>query len=154
MGGGTTVNLVPTAPRVGDLVIVADSNLIAAYWIRSEQTANARRVRRRDADWVVPPLWSSEFQSVLRQYLVRGDLTLAQVLWFADKAEADLARSERRIDSAAVLKLAQLTRHSAYDCEYVALAEAEGVRLVTGDKAVARLFPTVAVLLEDFAAGA
>ena len=52
-----------------------------------------------------------------------------------------------------MLGLASRTQHSTYDCEYVALAEAEGVRLVTGDRAVARLFPGVAVLLEDFAGG-
>ena len=75
-------------------------------------------------------------------------------MWFAEKAEADLRGRERPVESAAVLGLVERTGHSAYDCEYVALAEAEGVRLVTGDRAVARLFPTTAVLVEDFADGA
>ncbi len=134
-------------------MIVADADLIAAFWIQSARTPAARRVRRRDASWVVPPLWRSEFRSVLRQHLVGGRITLAQARWFAEKAEADLAGRERAVESAAVLGLASRTQHSTYDCEYVALAEAEGVRLVTGDRAVARLFPGVAVLIEDFAGG-
>lgn len=135
-------------------MIVADSNLIAAFWILGERSPVARRVRRRDADWIVPPLWRSEFQSVLRQHLVRGDVSLAQALWFADKSEADLSGRERTVSSGDVLRLVYQTRHSSYDCEYVALAVAQNVRLVTGDRTVARLFPTVAVLLEDFADGA
>lgn len=134
-------------------MIVVDTDVIAAFWIRADRTAVARQTRRRDGDWVVPPLWRSEFRSVLRQYLVGGYVTVSQALWFAEKAEADLRGCERVVGTAGVLKLVERTRHSAYDCEYVALAEAEGVRLVTGDRAVARLFPNTAVLLEDFAAG-
>lgn len=134
-------------------MIVVDTDVIAAFWIRGDRTAAARRARKRDGDWIVPPLWRSEFRSVLRQYLVGGHITVSQALWFAEKAEADLRACERAVQTPSVLKLVEQTRHSAYDCEYVALAEAEGVRLVTGDRAVARLFPGTAVRLEDFAAG-
>lgn len=86
--------------------------------------------------------------------MLQREVGYAEALWIADKAEASMRGRERSVSTVDVLKLVQQTRHSAYDCEYVALAEAEGVRLVTGDKAVARLFPTVTVLLEDFAASA
>ena len=134
-------------------MIVVDTDVVSAFWIRGDRTAAARRARKRDGDWVVPPLWRSEFRSVLRQYLVGGHVSLGQALWFAEKAEADLRGSERAPGTAGVLQLVERTGHSAYDCEYVALAEAEGARLVTGDRTVARLFPATAVLLEDFAAG-
>ena len=134
-------------------MIVVDTDVVAAFWIKGTRTAAARRVRKRDGDWAVPPLWRSEFRSVLRQYLVGGHVTVSQALWFAEKAEADLHGREHPVETAAVLGLVGRTDHSAYDCEYIALAEAEGVRLVTGDRAVARLFPTVAVFLEDFAVG-
>ena len=52
--------------------------------------------------------------------------------------------------TADVLKLVEQTGHTAYDCEYVALAQALGVALVTGDKRLPELFPGTAVLLEDF----
>lgn len=58
---------------------------------------------------------------------------------------------ERAARSADVLKLVERTGHSSYDCEFVAVAEAAGLQLVTGDRAVARLFPNTAVLLEEYA---
>ena len=57
---------------------------------------------------------------------------------------------EYAVGTDAVLKLVEQSHHSSYNCEYVALAEAEGLRLVTGDRKVARLFPRVAILLEVF----
>lgn len=134
-------------------MIVVDTDVVAAFWIRGGRTAVARQTRKRDGDWIVPPLWRSEIRSVLRQYLVGGHVTVAQALWFAEKAEADLRGREQRVGTSDVLKLVERTRHSAYDCEYVALAESSGIRLVTGDRTMVRLFPNTAVLMEDFAAG-
>jgi hypothetical protein len=37
-------------------VIVVDTDVVAAFWIRGERTAAARRVRKLDGDWIVPPL--------------------------------------------------------------------------------------------------
>jgi hypothetical protein len=90
---------------------------------------------------------------VLRHYLLGGYLTAAQARWLAEKAEADLRERERPVATPAVLKLVERTRHSSYDCGFVALADAHGVRLVTGDHRVARLFPETAVLLEAFEPG-
>ncbi len=57
---------------------------------------------------------------------------------------------EYSVESTSVLKLVERTGHSSYDCECVALAEDLGLSLVTGDRKLARLFPNVAILLEDF----
>ena len=132
-------------------MIVVDTDVIASFWIKMPRTERAHGARRRDADWIVPVLWRSEFRSVLRQYLLRGLLGFADALWIAEKAEGMMAGSEYVVRSADVLKLVERSGHSSYDCEFVALAEAEGVQFVTGDRAVARLFPDTAVLLEDFA---
>jgi predicted nucleic acid-binding protein len=59
-------------------------------------------------------------------------------------AEELLAGRELAVDSAAVLDLAFASSCSAYDCEFVALAQALGVRLVTSDKQVLRAFPRIA----------
>lgn len=132
-------------------MIVVDADVIASFWIKTARTDAALQARRRDADWVAPLLWRSELRSVLRQHLVRGTLGFADAVWISEKAEAVMEGREYAVRSADVLKLAERTGHSSYDCEYVALARAEGVRLVTGDRALARRFPDVAVLLEDFA---
>jgi predicted nucleic acid-binding protein len=138
-------------------VIVVDADVIAAFWIKTARTDVALQARRRDADWIAPVLWRSELRSVLRQHLVRGTLGFADAVWIAEKAEAVMEGREYAARSADVLKLAERTgcsgtSVSSYDCEYVALAEAEGVRLVTGDRRVVERFPDVAVLLEDFVA--
>lgn len=131
-------------------MIVVDTDVLAAFWIKTNRTGAALRARRRDADWIVPLLWRSELRSVLRQHLVHGTLGFADALWIMEKAETMMTGREYAVRSADVLKLVERTGHSSYDCEFIALAEAEGVRLVTGDRRVARLFPNVAVLLEDF----
>jgi predicted nucleic acid-binding protein len=132
-------------------MIVVDASVIAAFWIKSPQTDAAIRVRSRDADWIVPLLWRSEFRSILRQYLVRGSLGFADVVWIANKAEAMFRGREYSVDSRDVLKLVERTGHSSYDCEYVALAESEGLELISRDRNLTRVFPSVAVNLEDFA---
>ncbi|MEM8557849.1 MAG: type II toxin-antitoxin system VapC family toxin [Bacteroidota bacterium] len=133
-------------------MIVVDADIIAAFWLKTERTAAALHARRRDADWIVPLLWRAEFRSVLRQHLLHGSLGLADALWIAEKAEAMLQGCEYAVVSQDVLKLVEQTGHSSYDCEYVALAQAQAVRLVTGDRRLAERFPNTAVLLEDFVA--
>lgn len=131
-------------------MIVVDTDVIAAFWIRSTRTSAALAARRRDAHWIAPELWRSEFRSVLRQYIRAGYMGYADAVWIAEKAEATMRGRAYSVETAAVLKLVAYTGHSSYDCEYVALAEAEGLRLVTGDQRLAEVFPHVAVLLEDF----
>ena len=72
------------------------------------------------------------------------------VFWFASKAEAMLHRHERSVRTDDVLKLIEETRHSSYDCEFVALAQAHGVPLVTLDKRLTKLFPATATYLSAF----
>jgi predicted nucleic acid-binding protein len=52
--------------------------------------------------------------------------------------------NEQMVDSRAVLRLAMQSRCSAYDCEYVAVAEAAGVPLVTNDRQILKEFPSIA----------
>ena len=59
---------------------------------------------------------------------------------------------ERQVtpNSNRVLALAANNPCTAYDCEFVALAEQLGIPLVTGDKQLLNTFPNIAVSLEDF----
>jgi predicted nucleic acid-binding protein len=61
-----------------------------------------------------------------------------------------MADNAYEVSTVDVLPLVDATGHSAYDCEYVALAQQLGVPLVTGDAELPDLFPDTAVLLEDF----
>lgn len=134
-------------------MIVVDNDVISYFWIRmdTERASLAQDVRERDPDWVAPRVWRSEFRNVLRGYMSGGYMTLAEAIDYARRAEEDLRESTRSVPTRRVLQLVDETDHSAYDCEYVALAQELNVTLVTGDRAVADLFPDTAVLLERYA---
>jgi predicted nucleic acid-binding protein len=117
----------------------------------ADRASLAQDVRARDPGWVVPRVWRSEFRNVLRTYMAGDYMTLAEAVDYAQMAEEDLHGSTRPVSTQRVLQLVDETDHSAYDCEYVALAQELDVPLVTGDETVAELFPDTAVLLEDFA---
>jgi predicted nucleic acid-binding protein len=131
-------------------VIVVDTNVIAYCWLRGARTAAAQRVRLRDPDWHVPVLWRSEMCSVLAGYLRKRALALEEASAVLAQAEAGLAGREHLPSSALVLELVAKTRLSAYDCEFVALAQALGVPLVTEDAAILDAFPGRAIALEAF----
>jgi predicted nucleic acid-binding protein len=102
---------------------------------------------QRDADWVVPLLWRSEFRNILAGYMRRRAFTFDMARDLQAEAEDLLAGAEHEVDSRLVLELVRDSDCSAYDCEYVALATSLGVKLVTGDTKVLKAFPSCAVPL-------
>jgi predicted nucleic acid-binding protein len=133
-------------------LIVADTNLIAYLLIQGEHTEAAEAVLVEDALWAAPVLWRSEFRNVLALYLRQGHLELPAALQYVAEAEALLSDREYQVPSAPVLELARGSGCSAYDCEFVHLAQELGVKLVTSDKRVLRAFPEVAISLRSFLA--
>jgi predicted nucleic acid-binding protein len=131
-------------------VIVVDSNVIAYCWIGSQHTSVAHRVRVADADWRVPFLWRSELRNILAGHVRRGSLSEVQVARLMRHIEDELHGSEHLVASDAVFKVVGETRLSAYDAEFVALAQVLGVPLVTEDKAILKAFPAFAVSMEGF----
>jgi len=125
-------------------VIVVDSNVIAYCWINGERTALAHRLRRLDPDWHSPVLWRSELRNILTGYRRDGSLDASQVRRIMAAAEAGLAGREHHLPSSRVFLVAEQSRLSAYDAEFVALAEILGVRLVTEDRAILAAFPGIA----------
>ncbi|MBI4410517.1 MAG: type II toxin-antitoxin system VapC family toxin [Gemmatimonadetes bacterium] len=126
-------------------MIVADTNLITYLLLAGERTEEAERVFEADSGWAAPLLWRSEFRNVLTFYVRRGLLSLEGALEAMDKAELLLSGREYLLESPRVMELAVLSGCSAYDCEFVALAEELDVPLVTSDATVLAAFPKVAV---------
>lgn len=133
-------------------MIVVDSNVIAYCWILGDRTGLAQRVRLCDPAWHVPILWRSEVRSALAGYMGQGTMTLDRAGTIMVAAENALAGCEHLVASGAVLELAGRARLSAYDCEYVALAQSLALPLVTEDRAVLKAFPEVALTMEGFVA--
>ena len=71
--------------------------------------------------------------------------------WHAHElAEGLLGGHEYTLNGERVLHLVAVSPCSAYDCEYVALAQELRVQLVTWDREVLRHFPNVAVGPKEF----
>jgi predicted nucleic acid-binding protein len=128
-------------------VIVVDSNVVAYLYLPGEHTAKAEALLERDPDWAAPILWRSEFRNILAGYLRRKTLTYDQACSLQSEAEDLLAGSEFEVDSNAVLELVRDSDCSAYDCEFIALANKLQVKLVTMDAKLLKAFPKRTVSL-------
>jgi predicted nucleic acid-binding protein len=134
-------------------VIVVDTNILIHYWIPGAMTPAALALWRRDPDWVAPPLWRSEFRNVLTTLCRAQRLTLAAAIEAAGQADDQMSRAETEVGSESILTLAFESGRSAYDCEFVALANELRVPLVTCDRQLVRTFPAVARHLEVAVSG-
>ncbi|MEZ0472909.1 type II toxin-antitoxin system VapC family toxin [Luteimonas salinilitoris] len=128
-------------------MIVVDSNVLAYLYLPGEFTVAAENLLERDPEWAAPLLWRSEFRNILAGYLRRGSLSFEQASALQSEAERLLAGLEYEVDSRSVLELVRGSDCSAYDCEFVALAERLGTKLVTMDGKILRAFPKIAVVL-------
>jgi predicted nucleic acid-binding protein len=129
-------------------MIVVDTNVLAYLWLPGDRTEPAERLLRSDPDWNAPLLWRSEFRNVLAGYLRRGHLDLETALQIADEAEAQMRGREFSVPSAQVLARVEGSDCSAYDCEFVVLAEELGAPLFTSDERLLRSFPGITKRLE------
>ncbi len=128
-------------------MIVVDSNILAYLYLPGDHTDNAEALLEREPDWAAPTLWRSEFRNILAGYMRRKTLTLEQACMLQNEAEGLLCGSEFEVDSEAVLQLVRDSDCSAYDCEFIALANKLNTKLVTVDKKLLQAFPARAVAL-------
>lgn len=131
-------------------MIVVDSNIICYHALPGPRTPVVDRLRSRDPQWCVPPLWRSEFRNVVLGQVRRKALDLAAAQELVALTEAMLRDTEFAVESSAVLVRAARSGCTAYDCEYVVLAESLDVPLVTSDQQVLAAFPERAVAPEDY----
>jgi predicted nucleic acid-binding protein len=128
-------------------MIVVDSNVVAYLYLPGDYTEKAETLLEQDADWAAPLLWRTEFRNILAGYMRRKTLTFEAARDLQLEAESLLAGAEHEVDSRQVLELVRDSDCSAYDCEFVALAIALGVKLVTMDAKLLKAFPKCAVSL-------
>lgn len=135
-------------------MIVVDANVIAYLVIPGDRTPEAEATLLLDPEWTAPELWRSELRNVLATLVRHGRVTLdAAVVAFRD-AESRVATAADEPATEVVLHLASTSGATAYDCEYVALADLLDLPLVTADRKLAERFPARAVKLADFATAA
>jgi predicted nucleic acid-binding protein len=134
-------------------MIVADVNLVAYLLLGGAERQMAHRVMQGDPAWVAPLLWRSEFRSVLAAHMRQRELAVSEALRVHLLADELFVGREFPVSAERVLGLVARSTCTAYDCEYVALAQELAVPLVTADKQVLRAFPDHTCSLKDFASG-
>ena len=132
-------------------MIVVDTNVIASMWVPNDMDEWVYKVLKKDDDWIAPLLWRSEFRNVLSIYLRKDILELPVVLQAIEEAEQLMDANEFGVNSTQVMSLVADSSCSAYDCEFVALADDLNVQLVTFDKKIVREFPDIAISQKEFA---
>jgi len=133
-------------------MIVVDSNIIGYLYLKSEWLGQAEQALQKDPQWAAPLLWRSELRNVLALYLRKRLMSLEAAREIMDEALSLMTGQEYEVVSAHVLNLAARSSCTAYDCEFVALAQDLGVALVTVDKQVLEQFPDTAVSLDKYLA--
>lgn len=134
-------------------MIVADTNLVVALLMKHPGNAVAEAIYLRDSHWCAPPLMLSELRNVGLGYVRRRLLSMPDFLAVMAEARRLVPAGRRHeVDDEVVLKLAIDSGCTAYDCEYVMVAELLDVPLVTWDRELLAAFPDRAVLPEGFAA--
>lgn len=133
-------------------MIVVDTNVIASLWVPNDMDEMAYKILKKDADWVAPLLWRSEFRNVLAIYLRADILEFSIALQAIEEAEQLMGSKEFEVNSTQVLSLVSDSSCSSYDCEFVALADDLDVKLVTFYKKILKEFPGIGISPEEFIA--
>jgi predicted nucleic acid-binding protein len=131
-------------------MIVADASLLVELWLPGNNFDATVKVLNTDSDWIAPGLWRSEFRNTIAKYLRANLIDLD----FAHAAMIEglefMSHREHDVNSYRIIDLIGGSRVSAYDAEYIALAQETESRLVTFDRKLINLFPDVAIHPEDF----
>ena len=131
-------------------MIVVDTNVVTYLVLKMPESATAVAVRGKDSLWSAPLLWRSELRNVLITLVRRSVIGVTDAIGAVERAN-HLVRSQA-VSTGRVLKLADLSGCTAYDCEFVSVAERLQVPLVTNDKQVLAAFPSIATSMLDFLA--
>lgn len=131
-------------------MIVVDSNVVAYTFLEGVHTPLALGVRERDPEWRLPELWRHEYLNILATYVKHGAVTVAVAGRLWRQATHLLASFTRPVDMLHALDLAARHGISAYDAQFLALAQGLGIRCVTEDRSLLKAFPGVAVSMRAF----
>jgi predicted nucleic acid-binding protein len=131
-------------------MIVVDTNIIAYLHVNGNFTSSALLLLEKDPYWIAPPLWQSEFRNALVNYVRHNLLTLENAVGLMNEALITMQNREVTPSAELILLLAANNSCSAYDCEFVALAQETNSKLITVDKQITKNFPQTAILLNEF----
>jgi predicted nucleic acid-binding protein len=113
---------------------VVDASVVSKWFVEQTLSDIAERVQGSPEPLLAPQLMVAEVTDALRTHVRVRDITLTQASaalqslpsWFSEIVQMQAL-------AAAALAIARRIEHSAYDCFYLALAEARSAPFVTAD---------------------
>jgi len=115
-------------------MIVVDTNVLAYFMIRGEYSEAVDRLYAEDSEWIAPRLWLDEFLNVLATTERTEKLSSAEADAILSDAVELMTDSSYDVPAYQILSTARRTGCSAYDSQYLALAQDLGLQLYTFDK--------------------
>ena len=117
--------------------LVIDASVAVKWVVEEEGTKEALALR--DQALAAPDLLIAECANILWKKVRRNELSEQEAVFAAGLlARADIELMAMRPYLEAAVRIAVALDHPAYDCIYIALAEAEGLRFVTADMSLLR----------------
>ncbi len=126
-------------------MIVVDTNVICYLLMPGERTAAAERLYRTDPEWIAPRLWLDELLNVLATSERQAFLDADQAAAILRDAVDLMQDGTYEVPPERVLAIARRTGCSAYDSQFIALAEDRHLKLNTWDRKILERCPELAV---------
>ena len=130
-------------------MIVVDNSVLVPAVLDADPTYLVRRAAARDAIWILPPLWQFEFTNSMttlaKRRVVSPDVARAALV----EARVLVHNRVVAVDQLDAFRFALSLDISGYDAQYIALADAYGVRCVTNDRQLAARAGHHAMLLSE-----
>jgi len=130
-------------------MIVVDTNVIAYLLIEGEFTEAATALRTKDADWIAPRLWLDEFLNILATSERNSLMSSAVADRTLELAAVLMAGKSYDLPAQRILATARRSSCTAYDSQYVCLAEDLGLELYTYDARILKNCPGIAKRPEE-----
>ena len=126
-------------------MIVVDTNVICYLLMPGERTAAADRLYRADPEWIAPRLWLDELLNVIATSERQSLLDAVQAVAILRDAIELMQDGTYEVPPERVLAVARRTGCSAYDSQFVALAEDRHLILHTWDQRILERCPGLAI---------
>jgi predicted nucleic acid-binding protein len=131
-------------------VIVVDTSILIPAFVDAPSSARARRVIDPRARWVLPPMWRFEFTSAMATLIRAGEIDPVTAYGAMDDARTAVVSREVPVDQGQVIRVSIRHKISAYDAQYIALADEYGVVCVTSDKDLLKKAPDQTISLDAY----
>ena len=129
-------------------MIVVDTNILEYLLIQGEHSERVEQLLIEDSDWVAPRLWLDEFLNILATIERVGKMESQEADGILSDAIELMEDRSYDVPAQRVLATARRTGCSAYDSQFLTLAEDLGLKLYSFDQKLINRSGGVAVKTE------